>query len=447
MAVGVRVPPFALLLPGGRHAADIFVSQTTTNLQISVEEPAAWSRKLVITVPSARVKSERAKVTRQLAKRVRIPGFRKGKIPLERMEARFGPDIDRHTKQQVIDTAFREAVQIKDLEPISEPRVANVSYDRDSELTFEVAFDIRPEITLGRIGGFRLTQAKVSVSDEEVAARLEVLRHQQVLWRPVVRKPVAGDSVEVEITPLGKEESGESEPRQYRFTLGEGQAIADVESAITTLDPGSTGEFDVTFPEDSPDESQRGTTQRLHMSLKQVFEHELPELDDEFAKSLGDFEDLEALRRVVSEDILKLKQREAEQELDQKIIEQIIDANPFQVPESMVDRYVTALLGPPPEGADPDIVDKAEEQARPAAEWGIKRQMVIQRVARDQGFEATRDEVQDRVKALATRMGRSVQEVRARLSKSGELRDIERAIVEEKVFAFLREQSDIKVGN
>jgi trigger factor len=183
------------------------------------------------------------------------------------------------------------------------------------------------------------------------------------------------------------------------------------------------------------------------VSLKQVFEQELPVLDDEFAKSLGDFENLEVLRGIVSEDVLKLKQGEAEQELDQKIIEQIIDANPFQVPESMVDRYVSALLGPPPEGADPDMVDRAEEEARPAAEWGIKRQMIIQRVAKDQGFEATRDEVQDRVTALATRMGRPVQEIRARLSKSGELRDIERAIVEEKVFAFLREQSEIKVGN
>ena len=423
------------------------MSQTTTNLQISVEEPAAWSRKLVITVPSGRVKSERMKVARQLARRVRIPGFRKGKIPLERMEARFGPEIDRHTKQQVIDTAFREAVEIKDLDPISEPRVANVSYDRDSELTFEVAFDIRPEVTLGRVGGFRLRQQEVSVSDEEVGQRLEMLRRQQVLWRPVERKPAAGDSVEVEITPLGEEKSGKSEPRQYRFTLGEGQAIADVEAAIMTLGPESTGEFDVKFPEDFPDESQRGTVQRLQVNLKQVFEQELPELDDEFARSLGDFEDLAALRRVVSEDILTLKQREAEQELDHKIIEQIVDANPFEVPESMVDRYVTALLGPPPEGADPDLVSKAEEEARPAAEWGIKRQMIIQRVANDQDFEATREETQDRVKALATRMGRPIQEVRARLSKTGELRDIERAIVEEKVFKFLREQSDIEVAN
>jgi trigger factor len=421
------------------------VSQTTTNLQISVEEPAAWSRKLVITVPSGRVKSERTKVTKQLAKRVRIPGFRKGKIPPERMEARFGPDIDRHTKQQVIDAAFREAVKIKDLDPISEPRVANVSYDRDSELTFEVAFDIRPQISLGRVGGFRLEREDVTVSDEELAERLEAVRQQQALWRPVERKPTAGDSVEVEITPRGEAETGESEPRQYRFTLGEGQAIADVEAAIATLAPGETGEFDVTFPDDFPDEEQRGTAQRLRVDLKQVFEQELPELGDEFARSLGDFEDLEALRRAVHEDIEALKEREAEQELNRKLMQQIIEANPFEVPESMVRRYVTAMLGPPPEDAEPDLVAKAEEEARPMAEWGIKRQMILQTVAEEQGFEATREELQERVQAIAARMGRPVQQVRAQLAKGGELREMERAIVEEKVFDFLREQSDIKV--
>ena len=140
------------------------VSQNTTDLQISVEEIAAWSRKLVITIPAARVRSQRAKVTKQISKRARLPGFRKGKVPPERLEARFGTDIDRRTRQELVEGAFREAVQAKSLEPISEPRVAKINYDRDTELTFEVAFDIRPEIRLNRIGGFRLSRPTVTES-------------------------------------------------------------------------------------------------------------------------------------------------------------------------------------------------------------------------------------------------------------------------------------------
>jgi trigger factor len=421
------------------------VSQTTTNLQISVEETAAWSRKLVITVPEGRVKSERAKVAKQLSKRVRIPGFRKGKVPLAHLESRFAAEIDRQTQQKLIDTAFSEAVKAKELEPISAPRVAKVSYDADSELTFEVAFDIRPEVKLGRVGGFRLSRPEVTVGDDETDAQLAMLRQQQALWKPVNRKPAAGDSVEVTITPL-EGETSEAEGQPYRFSLGEGRAIPEVEAAIMTLDPESVAEFTITFPEDFEDEEQQGKSRRLRIELRQVLEQELPTLDDEFARSLGDLEDLEALREAVAKDLLHHKEQEVEAKLDHEIVESIMQANPFDVPDSMIERYVDALIGPPPEDADPDLVDQAREQARPAAEWGIRRTLIIQRVAEDEGLEATKEDVQERLQALAKRMGRQVGEVRARMAKSGELRDLERRITEEKVFEYLKEQSEISIG-
>ncbi|NIR46525.1 MAG: trigger factor [Gemmatimonadetes bacterium] len=420
------------------------MSQVTRDLQISVEEPAAWGRKLVITVPPGRVKSERARIAKRLAKKVRLPGFRKGKVPPERIEARYGAEIDRQTQQQIIDVAFREAIEEKDLEPISQPRVQNVVYSRDSEFTFEVTFDIRPEIKLSRLGGFRIDRPEVTVSEQEVEEQLEAVRQQQALWSPVERKPAAGDTVEVVITPISDEtgEPGESQP--YQFPLGQGHAIPDVESAITTLEPGSSGEFEVRFPDDFDDEARRGEKTRLRIELKRVLEQELPPLNDELAKSVGDFEDLDALRSAVAEDIRKHKEHEADQQVNRRLIEHVIEANPFQVPESMVDRYVDALLGTPPEGADPDQVAQARDEARPAALWGIKRTLVVQRLAEEQGFEASKEEVDERVKAIAERLGRPVGQVRANLAKSGELRDIERGIVEGKVFDFLREASEIK---
>lgn len=421
------------------------MSQATTNLQISVEETAAWSRKLVITVPEGRVKSERVKVAKQLSKRVRIPGFRKGKVPLAHLESRFGAEIDRQTQQKVIDAAFSEAVKVKEMEPISAPRVANVSYDPDSELTFEVLFDIRPEIKLVRVGGFRLSRPEVTVGEDEIDSQLAIVRQQQALWKPVSRKPNAGDSVEVVITPL-EQETKEAEGQPYRFALGEGRAIPDVEAAIMTLDPESAGEFKVTFPEDFEDEEQRGKSRRLRIELRQVLEQELPALDDEFARSLGDFADVGALREAIAKDLLHHKEHDLEAKLDQEIIESIMQANPFDVPDSMIERYLDALVGPPPEDADPELVDKAREQARPTAEWGIKRTLIIQRVAEDQGLEATKEEVQERLQELAKRMGRQVGELRARMAKSGDLRDLERRITEEKVFKYLKEQSEIAIG-
>ncbi len=210
-----------------------------------------------------------------------------------------------------------------------------------------------------------------------------------------------------------------------------------------TLDPGNWDEFTVRFPEDFPDEGQRGETQRLRIELKQVMEQELPEVDDDFARSVGEFEDLAALRGAVEEDLRRYKEQEADAQVDQQLIEQVIEANPFEVPDSMVERYVDALVGRP-EDADPGVVERAREEARPTAEWGIKKTLIVQRVAEEEGFEAGRDEVEERIERIARRAGRPVAEVRARLAKSGELRDIERRVVEEKVFDYLREQSEVQ---
>ncbi len=420
------------------------MSQTTTNLQISVEEPAAWSRKLVITVPAGRVRSERERVARQLAKKVRLPGFRKGKVPLDRLEARYGPEIDRQTQQKIVDLAFREAIKEKSLEPVSEPRVANLAYSRDTEFTFEVAFDIRPEVKLARTSGFSIKRPEVRVLDDEVEEQLEMLRRQQAIWKPVQRAPAAGDSVEVSIMPLSASDDEPGEKRPYRFALGQGHAIPDVESAIMTLEPGGSGEFTISFPADFEDEAKRGEQQRLLIELQQVLEQELPPLDDGLAKSLGDFDDLDSLREAVAEDLRKQKDAEADRQVDRQLIEHIIEANPFEVPDSMVDRYTVALVGEPPEGADPELVNSARQEARPAAIWGIKRTLILQQIAEDMDFEATREEVEERLQALAQRTGRPLGELRARLSKSGELQELERAITESKVFEHLREQSKIE---
>ena len=415
-------------------------SQTDVGLQVSAEEGAAWSRKLVMTVAAERVRAARKKATRKISKRVKIAGFRKGKVPVHILEQRFGGEIDRQTQQTLIDDAFAEAVRQHELEPISEPQISNLNYDPEAEFTFEVKFDVRPQIELDRVGGFRVTRARVSVNETEVDDQLELVRRQRGAWKPIERHAQPGDTVDVEITDL---ESDDPEPRQYKFMLGEGQAIPGVEAAIFGLDPGGEDDFSIDFPDDFPDQEKRGQSQKLHIKLKRVLERELPELDDEFARSLGEFDDLDALRRAISEDLVKDKEREVEAQVERQIIEQIIESNPFEVPETMVHRYIAALIGHPPEGADPEAVRQAVEGARPAAIWGIKRTLILQRVAADQSLEATEEEVKQRIAKIAERAGRPVQEVRARLAKTGDLRDLQRQILDEMVFVYLREQSEI----
>ncbi|MEE8522022.1 MAG: trigger factor [Gemmatimonadota bacterium] len=416
-------------------------SQIDDGLQVSIEEGAAWSRKMVITVPTERVRSARSQVARQLSKRVRIHGFRKGKVPVHILEARYAEDIDRQTQNKLIDDAFQEAVRDNDLDPISEPRLANLSYDSAAEFTFEVQFDVRPQISLGRLGGFRINRPAIELREADVDELLAKLREQAALWKPVERRPEAGDNIQIEITNL---ESDDHQPRPYNFVLGQGHAIPGVESAIMTLEPGSSDGFTVEFPDDFPDEDKRGQSQQLRIELKQVMEQELPELDDELAKSVSDHDSLEALREALAAGVQREKEHQGELELERQLIEQIMQSNPFDVPDTMINHYIGALLGPPPEGADAEVVRAAVEEARPTALWGIKRSLILQRIAEDQGFEASAEEVKERVDALAKRTGKPPTKVRARLAKSGGLKEIERRIVDEKVFSFLKQQSEIE---
>ncbi len=413
----------------------------TSELKVTVAEPRSWARRLTITVPGERVQRERQAVARQLAQRVRIPGFRQGKVPTNVIERQFGAAIDQEAVERVVRDAYREALEREQFQPITQGEVENLEYSPGSDLTFDVEFEIRPVIELSRLGGFEIRRERQEVAEEEVDRVIERVREQQAVWHPVEgESPVDGDAVAVEITPLGPDANG-AEPRHYHIVLGAGEAVPAVEEAIRALQPGEEREFTLELPDPEADE---GATRedRARIKLLEVRRPELPELDDEFARSVGDFEDFATLRARVREDLEKEADAEAERGVRQRLLDAIIEANPFDVPDSLVNQYLQRLINPR-QGADPERVAEAMELARPAAEQALRRIMVIERVAELEGLHATSAEVDARVEEIAERQGRPVGEVWAQLQKSGQLTRLEEEITENKVFEYLKSQSTI----
>lgn len=410
----------------------------TSELKIDVESPRSWARRLTITVPAERVERERREVARGYARRIRLPGFRKGKVPAHVLERQFGGAIERDAVERVVGEAYREAVQREGLEPITQGEVDDVDYAEGRDLTFHVEFEVQPEIELKRLGGFQVKRNIATVTDAEVDRVLERLREEHAAWRTLEdANPVKGDRVSVEITPLGEEDGG---ARSYEFVLGEGQALESVEEAIQTLKPGETEEFTVALP---PDEESAGAReQRLRIRLHELKRPELPALDDELARSIGDFDTLDELRGRIREDLEREAESEAERELRRELIDRIVEANPFDVPDSMVNRYLERILQPR-EGADAERVAEMRAQARPIAEEAIKRILVIQRIGEQQALLATPEEVDARVEEIAQRRGRPVGEVWSQLQRSGRLEALEEEITESKVFEFLKSQSEV----
>jgi trigger factor len=410
-----------------------------------MDKPGAWARRLSITVPAARIAAERREAVNRLARQARLPGFRKGKVPTQVMEKRFGQAIEQETLEKVIGAAYREALDSQKLQPITQGNIENVEYEAGTDLRFDVEFEVRPEIELEQIGGFSVVREAAAIDAAQVDQVLQRLREEQATWTEKTSgTPTAGDMATVEITPLDDATSAApSQPRSYQVVIGEGQALPPIEDAIRTLTPGTESEFTVELPENEEGVSTGTKSHRLHMKLVELKQAEYPALDDEFAKATGAFESMSELRERVREDLEKEADRDEERRVRMQLLTQIIAANPFEVPGSMVKQYVESMM-PERAGMDAERLQAMREQAYPEAAAALQRMMVVERIAEMEALEATGDEIEARVADLAARMGRPANEVRTQLRKSNRLAEIEREITEDKVFDYLKSLSTIQ---
>jgi trigger factor len=363
-------------------------------------------------------------------------------VPSKVVESRYGGALRQETLDKVIGEAYRHALAAEQLHPISEGEIEELDYAPDQDLVFAIAFDVQPEIELGRLGGFAVERPAMEVRDDHVQEVLQDLRRQHGVWSPVDSgPPQEGDLVSVEIRRID-DGGAAAEAKEYELALGRGQAIPDVEAAIKSLDVGAVGEFEATFPEDFPDESRRGESERIEVRLVGRKILELPDLDDGLARQLGPFDTLDELAARIREDLEADARRQAEGVVRGRLLEFLLDANSFAVPRSMVKRYVDTLLGDRA-GLEEERLEEVRASVAPEAERAVKRILIIDRVAETQRLTATQADVDERIEEIARKNDSTPEKVYASLQKAGRLESLEREITEEKVFAFLKEQSEI----
>ena len=299
---------------------------------------------------------------------------------------------------------------------------------------------MRPEIELARTDGFRVTRAQTVVTDENVREQIEQMREQKASWAPIDDRPAPGDMVRVQLATADESEEF-PEAREYPLVLGSGQAIAGVEELIMELKAGESAERPVRWPDDFPDEEQRGKTKPVRVHLLDVKRKSLPALDDAFAREVGDFESLDALTATVRKDLEEHAVREAEAGVRQQIVDQIASANPFDIPPSWVNQllenYLQAYQVPEEER------DRFRGEFRPIAERQVRRDLIIETIAEKQSLRATEADIDDRVADVASKRGADPGQVYASLQKAGRLREIEQSVTEEKVFGWLMERNEV----
>jgi trigger factor len=411
------------------------------NIEITTKKSDGVARHLEVKVPLETVADAEDKAARRYASKLRLPGFRPGKAPAAIIRKRFGPAIREEALNSLLNEAYKEVLEREKIQPAGQPRVEHVHFDEGQPLTFELHVEVRPEIVLQRTTGFRVQRNRRAVSDEQVRDQIEHLRDQRATWTPVEEKPLPGDLVSVELA-TADEAGAMPEPKQYQIVLGAGQAIAGVEEVIMELAPGQTVERPVKWPDDFPDETERGKMKAVRVKLVDVKRKQLPELDDAFAREVGDFDSLDALNKTVREDLDRHADRDADAEVRQRLVDDIISANPFDVPRTWVDQMVEAYIEAyqVPENER----DRFRSEFRAVAERQVRRDLVIDTIADKQGLRAKESDIDARVAEVAERRSADPGQVYASLQKAGRIRELERSITEDKVFGWLMEQNIVE---
>lgn len=417
----------------------------TKDIQITRVGSEPGSLSLKVEVAPERVRAAQDKATRSYAKRARLPGFRKGHVPLGVVRKQFRDAIREAALRELIAESWRLALEQESLRPIADPRVRVLRFEEGTPLAFELDVDVKPELVLDRVGGFSLVRRVPAVTDEMVAAQLEQLRRDRAPWVPVAGGPPSrGQMVAVTLAPLeerdGEVTAGEAKP--YQIVLGDGQALPDLEAQLLTFAPGETRDLTVRYPDDYPDERRRGATRRVRVTLHDIKRQELPDLDDRFAREVGDFESLRELEQAIREDLEADARREADAEVRRQLIDRLIEANRLVAPRPLVRRVLSGYAQLYRVGDDE--LERFAQELGPVAERQVLRDLILEHLAEREQLGATEAEVDARIAEIARRRNAEPGEVYTSLQKSGRLKEIERAVTEEKVFAFLLAQSTVQ---
>jgi len=402
-------------------------------------EPGAAS--LAVTVPVDRVREAEERATRSYQARARLPGFRKGKAPAAIVRKQFAADIREQTLRDLVQHSWKTALEQEQLKPIADPHIHDLKWEDGAPVTFTFHVELRPDITLARLGGYTLKRTVAAVTDAQVLAQLETLREQHAPWTPVTgEKPKPKELVHVTIAQ--REGETTKDPQPYHFVLGEGRAIPEVEERIMGMLPEESVDTTVRFPDDFSDATKRGQTRDIRLTLHEVKRQAVAPLDDAFAREIGDFDSLEALRRAVREDLEHDAARDADARVRADLVAQLVAANNVVAPRPLVERAV--LLYAQAYSIPEDRLAQFATEFRPVAEQQVQRDLVLDWVVEHHGLRATPTELDQKLQELATRRSVPVAELRASLEKHQRLRELERSLTEEKVFTFLLSQSTVE---
>ena len=403
-----------------------------------------------VTVPVDEIGRETERIIEKIQKKVRLPGFRPGKAPASLIKSKFSGEVRQDVLESLIPKYLEKRFREEDLHVVGAPNITEVHFDAGEPLRFKAQFEVAPEVEIGEYRNVAVHYHEPEVTDDDIATRLEEMREQKAEFQNVDPRPVVdGDYAVVSLESL----SGVDEPvKQDEMVLhvGDPDTLPAFTENLLGMEPEEQKDFEVAYPEDYGQERLAGKTVRFRMRLKGIRLKELPALDDDFAKDLGDYQTLDELREAVRKAIFHHREQDAQRAAKDKIVDRLVETHEFPVPEAFVDRQIEAQLEQQLRGLQARGVDvkklkpdwaKLKESQRDKALHDVKASLILDKIADREGIDATTDEVDREVQRIARQEREPVAAARKRLEKEGLIRRIASHIRTEKTLGFLFEHA------
>ena len=406
---------------------------------------------LEISIPVDQVESETSRVVDDIQKRAKLQGFRPGKAPANLIRKQFAGDIRQKVLENLIPVHLQKQLELENLNVVGTPDISDVHFHEFAPLKFKATFEVFPEIVLGEYHNVEVPYQDPEITEEDIAKRIDEIRQQKAQYINIDPRPVVdGDFAVVGLESLEGVAGDPVKTDEMVLEIGAKETFEAFTENLRGLTPGDEKEFEVVYPEDYGSEKLAGKTVKFHAVLKGLRRKELPELDDEFAQEIGDYRTVDELKEAVRKALFAQRQNEAQQDAKNQIVDKLVDAHDFPVPEAFVERQIKnrveqRLLAMAEQGIDPRKLqldwDKVKESQREKAIREVKASMLLGKVSERESIHATRDEVDNEVERVARQQRKPVAAVHMEFEKDGTMGRIASHIQTDKTLNFLFEHA------
>jgi trigger factor len=416
-------------------------------------------REISVEIPAAEVARETEVQIQRYQKSARLPGFRAGHVPASIIKQRFGDGLKNDVAEALIPKYFRREAEKQGLIPVSQPRVTDLHMHDGEPLTFKASFEVLPEIQVEGYKDLRADKPEIAVTDKEVEQALSTLREQHATFTTVEGRTLAeGDFAQASMDGKPKDGKDAADAKanpvhmdDVLIEIGGKNTVPEFSQNLTGASSGDERTFDVSYPEDTSDKRLAGKTFVYTVKVNGIKQKSLPELNDDFAKELGEFTSLDAVRKQIRENIEAEKRHSSEHAAKDKLVAELVKRNDFEVPESLVDRQIDLRLerglralaaqGMKMEDLKKMDLPRLRAGQREQAVQDVKSSLLLERIADLEKIEVSDEEFNRELEALAKQSKQTSEAVRARLTEDGGLDRIRNRIRSEKTLEFLYHQS------